>query len=126
MKSLWNRRGYPGDVGNYLLDDPAVVWLTRKETFQRVVRGSAIGDRRTFSGEIVGENREGDVVRLLLKDDRNVQLYRNDELTKEGDIVLRPCTGEESDGNGKAAGQFEKIRFTDILDEIENHIKDRV
>ena len=61
-----------------------------------------------------------------MKDDRNVQLYRNDELTKEGDIVLRPCTGEESDGNDKAAGKFEKIRFTDILDEIENHIKDCV
>ena len=38
----------------------AVVWLSRKETFEKVVREWAIRDRRTFSGEILGENEKAE------------------------------------------------------------------
>ncbi len=123
LRVFKGRMGNPDKIGSYWTDDPEVVWLMRKETFKTVVRGWAIHDRRTFSGEIVGENTKGDVIRLLLKDDRNAQLYRNDELMKEGMIVLRYCASEEGDGNGKATGKVEKIRFKDILDEIETHLK---
>ena len=38
----------------------AVVWLSRKDTFEKVVREWAIRDRRTFSGEILGENEKAE------------------------------------------------------------------
>ncbi len=38
-----------------IYDDPEVVWLMRKVTFETVVRGWAIHDRKMFSGEILGE-----------------------------------------------------------------------
>ncbi len=123
LRVFKRRMGNPDKIGSYWTDDPEVVWLMRKETFELVIRGWAIHDRRTFSGEIVGENTKGDVVRLLLKDDQNAQLYRNGELMKEGNIVLRHCTGKDGDGNGKGSGQVKKIRFTDIFDEIETYIE---
>jgi len=51
-------------IGNYRVDDPAVVWLGRRETFNKVIRGWAIHDRKNFSGEILGEKETGESVRL--------------------------------------------------------------
>ena len=54
-------------IGSYRVDDPAVVWLGRKETFSKVVRGWAIHDRRAFSGKILGEKENGESITIKLQ-----------------------------------------------------------
>ena len=45
------------------------------DPFEKVVRGWAIRDRRTFSGEILGENEKAENVKVVLSDNGMVQLY---------------------------------------------------
>lgn len=120
---IFNRKiGHPDKIGSYWSDDPAVVWLTRKETFEKVVRGWAIHDRRIFSGEITGENEKGDVIRLVFGDDRSAQHYINGAMVIDSYIDPKRYTYEEKDANGEIIRRFERVEFMEILDEIEAHI----
>ena len=112
----------PDKIGCYWTDDPAVVWLSRKETFEKVVRGWAIRDRRTFSGEILGENEKAENVKVVLSDNGMVQLYIDNKVIKEGYMEPRRCVSEKIDDKGEAVKQFERIEFAEFLDEIETHI----
>ena len=109
-------------IGSYRVDDPAVVWLGRKEIFKKVVRGWAIHDRKTFSGEILGENEKAENVKVVLSDNGLVQLYIDNKMIKEGYIDPRRYVSEKMDDNGEVVKQFERIEFMELLDEIETHI----
>jgi len=67
MKALWKQSDYSLEqLGDYESSDPIVVWMTRKETFRKVVTGFNSGDMKTFSGEICGENEKGEKIKIIL------------------------------------------------------------
>ncbi len=61
-----------GMIGNYRTDDPAVVWLGRRETFQKAIGGWAIHDRKSFYGAILGENENGESVKISLPENDDI------------------------------------------------------
>lgn len=79
-------------IGNYRVDDPAVVWMGCKETFKKVVSGWAIHDRKDFFAEIIGEKGNRERVNIYLPE------------------------------NADAVRNFEGRTFMEVLDDIEARI----
>ena len=90
--------------------------------FLRVMQGIHIHDRKTFSGEILGENEKAENVKVVLSDNGLVQLYIDNRMIKEGYIDPRRYVSEKMDDNGEVVKQFKRIEFMELLDEIETHI----
>ena len=54
-----------GMIGTYRVDDPAVVWLTQKRVYDKVVRGRAIRNYVSYSAEIAFKKDNGAIVRAV-------------------------------------------------------------
>ncbi|MBR1851860.1 MAG: hypothetical protein IJ794_01590 [Lachnospiraceae bacterium] len=72
-------KGIAGDpdgmIGGYRVDNPVVFWMCHKETFDKVVSGQSIYDVRMFQGEITGDNKDGNQIRILLFNNRKAQVF---------------------------------------------------
>ncbi|MCR4658545.1 MAG: hypothetical protein K5770_20290 [Lachnospiraceae bacterium] len=75
-----------GMIGGYRADDPAVVWMCRRETFLKVVKGWAIHDRKFFSAEILAETENGDDAKVIFGEDQKASLYVQGKLKSEDHI----------------------------------------
>ena len=72
LREFHTKIGNPDKIGSYWTDDPAVVWLMRKETFEKVVRGWAIRNRKVFLAEILGEKENGETVKIHLPENADI------------------------------------------------------
>ena len=75
-----------GMIGGYRADDPAVVWMCRKETFLKVVKGWARHDRKYFSAEILAETENGEDANVIRGEDQKASLYVKGKLKSEDHI----------------------------------------
>ena len=98
-------------IGGYDVCDPAVVWLIRKETFKKVMRGWRI--IKSFAGEIIGENENGDSVRFDLG---KSEFYVNDVLQPDGIIGSRRIINEYYNDDHELCRQTENMTFMEALD----------
>ncbi len=115
IKALWKQED---ELGPYEVSDPIVVWMTRKETFRKVLTGFNSGDMKTFSGKICGENEKGERVKIILDSFRGgCKVYINDNLENEGYIHPRKVINEHySEKYESKIYQFEKMSFMEALD----------
>ncbi|SCW68325.1 hypothetical protein SAMN02910400_01872 [Lachnospiraceae bacterium C10] len=116
LREFHTKIGNPDKIGSYWTDDPAVVWLMRKETFEKVVRGWAIRDRKVFQAEIIGEKENGETVKIHLPE--NTDIVKNFKSLAELDLFLAkplPDIVKSLKGNkGKV--------FMEVVDEIVSHM----
>ena len=102
-------------IGGYDVCDPAVVWMTQKDTFKKVIRGWRI--TKTFTGEITGENEKGDAVRFDLG---KSEFYVNDALQPNGIIGSRRIINECYNDDHELCRQTEEMTFMEALDAVIN------
>ena len=98
-------------IGGYDVCDPAVVWMTQKDTFKKVIRGWRI--TKTFTGEITGQNENGDVVRFDLG---KSEFYVNEVLQPDGIIGSRRIINECYNDDHELCRQTEEMTFMEALD----------
>lgn len=98
-------------IGGYDVCDPAVVWMTQKDTFKKVIRGWRI--TKTFTGEITGQNENGDVVRFDLG---KSEFYVNEVLQPDGIIGSRHIINECYNDDHELCRQTEEMTFMEALD----------
>ena len=76
-----------GMIGSYRVDDPAVVWLTRKSSYDKVVRGKTIRNLVSYSAEIVGTSDSGTILKAVCEKyglrAQRIATYANGNLMKE-------------------------------------------
>lgn len=105
-------------IGGYDVCDPAVVWMTQKDTFKKVIRGWRI--TKTFTGEITGQNENGDVVRFDLG---KSEFYVNEVLQPDGIIGSRRIINECYNDDHELCRQTEEMTFMEALDAAINREK---
>lgn len=98
-------------IGGYDVCDPAVVWMTQKDTFKKVIRGWRI--TKTFTGEITGQNENGDVVRFDLG---KSEFYVNEVLQPDGIIGSQRIINECYNDDHELCRQTEEMTFMEALD----------
>lgn len=98
-------------IGGYDVCDPVVVWMTQKDTFKKVIRGWRI--TKTFTGEITGQNENGDVVRFDLG---KSEFYVNEVLQPDGIIGSRRIINECYNDDHELCRQTEEMTFMEALD----------
>ena len=98
-------------IGGYDVCDPAVVWMIQKDTFKKVIRGWRI--TKTFTGEITGQNENGDVVRFDLG---KSEFYVNEVLQPDGIIGSQRIINECYNDDHELCRQTEEMTFMEALD----------
>lgn len=80
-------------LAGYRMDEPEVAWMSNRKTFEKVICGQSVFDRRTFLGEILGDCSNGKKLRLLLFNNRKAQVFMDGELM---DVIELPVAVDKN------------------------------